>query len=269
MSRSRSFISGVRAGLLFSLLVGVVRVMQFGALHRQSPALPSSETRCDDKAAAAPLPLPPLPPLPLPVVPLPQPAAALLPAPPPLSTGAETCSPRPLQLGRHFCVDYIAERINAMAPHWQRAAKEAAATSTPAVPCKKVALFLGLVAFYHMSGQAGSPRGDLAQWADLIAALTMQGHDVEVICTEADYNAFLASDASARFDLIFADLRSLQHFRHPAINSWPLRIGGKPANCRVRVIDFYGTDAPYHKLLEDPSDPDDDDTGEFFLHDIV
>ena len=77
-----------------------------------------------------------------------------------------------------------------MAPHWQRAAKEAAAKSTPAVPCKKVALFLGLVAFYHMSGQAGSPRGDLAQWADLIAALTMHGHDVEVICTEADYNAF-------------------------------------------------------------------------------
>ncbi|ELU15898.1 hypothetical protein CAPTEDRAFT_172402 [Capitella teleta] len=88
---------------------------------------------------------------------------------------------------------------------------------------------------------SGGPLGDLVQWADLISALHVLGHNVTLEWDVLRYDKYLWTGIPGcprtGMDLVFTDIIALKTFPNDVL---------KKHSCRIRVIDAYGTEAMYN-----------------------
>lgn len=113
---------------------------------------------------------------------------------------------------------------------------------------RRVLVHPGLVPIFGMNGKGSGPKGELVQWASLIAAIARLGHNLTVAITPAEYGVALAS---FKPDCIFTDYAGIRGYlpggssktpgfdfpRYYAVN-----------RCRYYVLDIYGTSAEFNAM---------------------
>ncbi|XP_067088857.1 alpha-1,6-mannosylglycoprotein 6-beta-N-acetylglucosaminyltransferase B [Osmerus mordax] len=95
----------------------------------------------------------------------------------------------------------------------------------------------------------GGPLGELVQWADIMSALHMLGHDLSISVSQRELQGFLGVrpgrgscplTGGLPFDLIYTDYHGLQHLkRHMGLSL-------RTHRCHLRVIDSFGTEPVYN-----------------------
>ncbi|CAD6186460.1 unnamed protein product [Caenorhabditis auriculariae] len=148
-------------------------------------------------------------------------------------------------------------RITKFWPNWVRGINEATAKYPKTFQRRKrlnIIVLIGFLAnessikFAQKSGQGG-PLGELLQWSDLIAALSILGHNLHIASDRNTLKSIVndysdnqpcpfADGQSSQIDLIFTDIMGLRLFRrHKSFIT---------ANkCRVRLLDSFGTHAEF------------------------
>jgi hypothetical protein len=143
---------------------------------------------------------------------------------------------------------FIASQIESA---WARYLSYAVPVSTS--PPRRVLVHPGLVPVFSMNGEGSGPKGELVQWASLIAAIARLGHNLTVAITPADYGAALMS-----FDphWIFTDYAGIRGYLHGGTKTVPgFDFPGyyKQHRCRYYVLDIYGTSAEFNAMTPSKS----------------
>ncbi|XP_054614739.1 alpha-1,6-mannosylglycoprotein 6-beta-N-acetylglucosaminyltransferase B-like [Dunckerocampus dactyliophorus] len=95
----------------------------------------------------------------------------------------------------------------------------------------------------------GGPLGEMVQWADILTALYVLGHDLKISVSVKELHGFLGVPPGRGscpltgplpFDLIYTDYHGLQQMKQH------MGLSLKKHKCRVRVIDTFGTEPAYN-----------------------
>lgn len=119
---------------------------------------------------------------------------------------------------------------------------------------KSIVIFMGLLSHngwnFGEGAFRGGPLGELVQWSDLISSLHILGHSIEITSKVDQFVKILLRDPHSKnqgcppklpsdFDLIFTDISGLRMIKHHLKSH-------KRYACRLRVLDSFGTEAPYN-----------------------
>ncbi|XP_061907761.1 alpha-1,6-mannosylglycoprotein 6-beta-N-acetylglucosaminyltransferase B-like [Entelurus aequoreus] len=95
----------------------------------------------------------------------------------------------------------------------------------------------------------GGPLGEMVQWADILTALYVLGHDLKISVSVKELHGFLGVppgrgscplSGPLPFDLIYTDYHGLKQMKQH------LGLSLKKHKCRIRVIDTFGTEPAYN-----------------------
>ncbi|XP_062875059.1 alpha-1,6-mannosylglycoprotein 6-beta-N-acetylglucosaminyltransferase B isoform X1 [Trichomycterus rosablanca] len=119
---------------------------------------------------------------------------------------------------------------------------------------KKVLVHIGFLT--EESGDVFSPRvlkggplGEMVQWADILTALHVLGHDLKISVSVKELQGFLGVPPGRGscplrgplpFDLIYTDYHGLQQMKQH------MGLSFKKHKCHIRVIDTFGTEPAYN-----------------------
>ncbi|KAK3553283.1 hypothetical protein QTP86_032761 [Hemibagrus guttatus] len=95
----------------------------------------------------------------------------------------------------------------------------------------------------------GGPLGEMVQWADILSALHVLGHDLKISLSVKELHGFLGVPPGRGscplrgpfpFDLIYTDYHGLQQMKQH------MGLSLKKHKCHIRVIDSFGTEPAYN-----------------------
>ncbi|CAG02676.1 unnamed protein product, partial [Tetraodon nigroviridis] len=95
----------------------------------------------------------------------------------------------------------------------------------------------------------GGPLGEMVQWADILTALHMLGHNLKISVSLKELHGFLGVPpgrgscpltGSLPFDLIYTDYHGLQQMKQH------MGLSLRKYKCHIRVIDTFGTEPAYN-----------------------
>jgi len=156
-------------------------------------------------------------------------------------------------IGNPKTYKFLIERIQAQWRSWKQAfssliKKQDLTTRVR----KKILVFIGILAdkAWNWAGWAtkGGPLGEMVQWADLLAALYILGHDitlapnVDVLLRGAGLKSNPCGQTSTQifdFDIIYVDIHALELLKVKKFNVDLLK-------CKYRVLDSFGTEPRFN-----------------------
>uniref|UniRef100_A0A8C6P8B6 alpha-1,6-mannosyl-glycoprotein 6-beta-N-acetylglucosaminyltransferase n=1 Tax=Nothobranchius furzeri TaxID=105023 RepID=A0A8C6P8B6_NOTFU len=95
----------------------------------------------------------------------------------------------------------------------------------------------------------GGPLGEMVQWADILTAFHVLGHDVKISVSLKELHGFLGVPPGRGscpltgplpFDLIYTDYHGLRQMKHH------MGLSLRKHKCHIRVIDTFGTEPAYN-----------------------
>lgn len=152
-------------------------------------------------------------------------------------------------------VNFIRSRVERMSERWTRAARRMRQSSNNTASRQmRVLLYPGALAGkggprFEALVDRGGPLGELVQWADLSACLTILGHNLTFSTSQQLLHSLIGA-APGRgscpirrpltFDLIYTDYHGLAHL-HGAMGLAFLHY-----QCRFRILDSFGTEPAFN-----------------------
>ncbi|XP_077407193.1 alpha-1,6-mannosylglycoprotein 6-beta-N-acetylglucosaminyltransferase B-like [Vanacampus margaritifer] len=152
-------------------------------------------------------------------------------------------------------IRFMRSRVEMMSECWRRAALMMRQHSNNThTALMKVLLYPGALAggagqHFQATVERGGPLGELVQWADLSACLTVLGHDV-ILTTSQHHLHSLIGAAPGRgscpikgpltFDLIYTDYHGLAHLQGA------MGLAFQHYQCRFRILDSFGTEPAFN-----------------------
>uniref|UniRef100_A0A3Q2G8N6 alpha-1,6-mannosyl-glycoprotein 6-beta-N-acetylglucosaminyltransferase n=1 Tax=Cyprinodon variegatus TaxID=28743 RepID=A0A3Q2G8N6_CYPVA len=139
-------------------------------------------------------------------------------------------------------VTFIQSRVKRMSERWTWAGKRMKQSGKmTGTPQMKVQLFS---LFRNINTAKGGPLGELVQWADLSACLTILGHNLTFSTSQHQlHRSDIFKNINNRpltFDLIYTDYHGLAHL-HRAMG-----LAFKHYQCRFRILDSFGTEPAFN-----------------------
>ncbi|XP_028990926.1 alpha-1,6-mannosylglycoprotein 6-beta-N-acetylglucosaminyltransferase B-like [Betta splendens] len=150
---------------------------------------------------------------------------------------------------------FIRSRVERMSERWiQAGLKMRQSNRTAPLTQMRVLLYPGALAGsvgQHFEGmvEEGGPLGELVQWADLSACLTILGHDLTFSTSQRQLHR-LTGAAPGRgscpiqrpltFDLIYTDYHGLNHLQGA------MGLAFQYYKCRFRILDSFGTEPAFN-----------------------
>ncbi|XP_076843604.1 alpha-1,6-mannosylglycoprotein 6-beta-N-acetylglucosaminyltransferase B isoform X2 [Brachyhypopomus gauderio] len=156
-------------------------------------------------------------------------------------------------------LSFMRRRIRRLAPQWATAArrlhKRLLGPQRPQNrPQKRVLVHVGFLT--EESGDVfspkvlkGGPLGEMVQWADILAAVHVLGHNLKISMSVKELQGFLGVPPGRGscplrgplpFDLIYTDYHGLQQMKQH------MGLSLKKHKCHIRVIDTFGTEPAYN-----------------------
>uniref|UniRef100_A0A8C2Z798 alpha-1,6-mannosyl-glycoprotein 6-beta-N-acetylglucosaminyltransferase n=1 Tax=Cyclopterus lumpus TaxID=8103 RepID=A0A8C2Z798_CYCLU len=149
-------------------------------------------------------------------------------------------------------VNFIRSRVERMSERWIEAARRMRQSSNNTVSTQmRVLLYPGALAGslgqrFEALVDRGGPLGELVQWADLSACLTILGHNLtfstsqQLLIGAAPGRGSCPIQRPLTFDLIYTDYHGLAHL-HGAMGLAFLHY-----QCRFRILDSFGTEPAFN-----------------------
>ncbi|XP_038156877.1 alpha-1,6-mannosylglycoprotein 6-beta-N-acetylglucosaminyltransferase B-like [Cyprinodon tularosa] len=152
-------------------------------------------------------------------------------------------------------VTFIQSRVKRMSERWTWAGKRMKQSGKmTGTPQMKVLLYLGALAGsvgqrFEAIVNRGGPLGELVQWADLSACLTILGHNLTFSTSQYQLHRLIGAapghgscpiQRPLTFDLIYTDYHGLAHL-HRAMG-----LAFKHYQCRFRILDSFGTEPAFN-----------------------
>ncbi|XP_035985570.1 alpha-1,6-mannosylglycoprotein 6-beta-N-acetylglucosaminyltransferase B [Fundulus heteroclitus] len=152
-------------------------------------------------------------------------------------------------------VKFIRSRVERMSERWIWAGRRMKTSRNhTATPQMKVLLYLGALAGsvghrFEAMVDKGGPLGELVQWADLSACLTVLGHNLTISTSQRQLHSLIGAapgqgscpiQRPLTFDLIYTDYHGLAHL-HRAMG-----LAFQHYQCRFRILDSFGTEPAFN-----------------------
>ncbi|XP_032233856.2 alpha-1,6-mannosylglycoprotein 6-beta-N-acetylglucosaminyltransferase A isoform X2 [Nematostella vectensis] len=154
---------------------------------------------------------------------------------------------------------WMRQRIKRMWPLWINGLESLLGKNHPVEehPVKKIFLYMGSFAnnpAWFRQAFSGAPLGELVQWSDVIACLTILGHQVIISTRKEELRDHLSVPKSKscpskrredEYDLVFTDyvgLAFMQKELGPNFSQY---------RCRLRILDSFGTEAQFNYFNPD------------------
>ncbi|XP_040033363.2 alpha-1,6-mannosylglycoprotein 6-beta-N-acetylglucosaminyltransferase B isoform X2 [Gasterosteus aculeatus] len=152
-------------------------------------------------------------------------------------------------------VDFIRSRVGRMSERWTRAALRMRQSSNETFPTQmRVLLYPGALAGsvgrrFEALVDRGGPLGELVQWADLGACLTILGHNLTFSTSRRLLHSLIGAapgrgscpiQRPLTFDLIYTDYHGLAHLHGAMGMAFP------HYQCRFRILDSFGTEPAFN-----------------------
>ncbi|XP_075890546.1 alpha-1,6-mannosylglycoprotein 6-beta-N-acetylglucosaminyltransferase B-like [Nelusetta ayraudi] len=168
-----------------------------------------------------------------------------------------TLSPLYQAIGNHTspAMNFIRTRVESTSERWIRAGLKMRGSSNKTIPNRmRVLLYPGALAGsvgqrFEAMVKKGGPLGELVQWADLSACLTVLGHNLTFSTSQQQLHSLIGAapgrgscpiQSPLTFDLIYTDYHGLAHL-HAAMG-----LAFKHYQCRFRVVDSFGTEPAFN-----------------------
>ncbi|KAL4657929.1 alpha-1,6-mannosylglycoprotein 6-beta-N-acetylglucosaminyltransferase B-like [Arapaima gigas] len=150
---------------------------------------------------------------------------------------------------------FMKRRIQRLGPQWAAAARHLdRQLGDQGREQKRILVHMGFLAISSGDGFSsmvlkGGPLGEMVQWADILTALYILGHRVQVSVTIRHLQRILGKPYARRscpasgflpFDLIYTDYHGLDQIEEYR------GISLRTHKCRIRVIDTFGTEPAYN-----------------------
>ncbi|TWW59540.1 Alpha-1,6-mannosylglycoprotein 6-beta-N-acetylglucosaminyltransferase B [Takifugu flavidus] len=152
-------------------------------------------------------------------------------------------------------LSFMKRRIRRLAPQWTTAANRLDAKLEERWrDQKKILIHVGFLT--EESGDVfspkvlkGGPLGEMVQWADILTALHVLGHNLKISMSVKELQGFLGVPPGRGscpltgplpFDLIYTDYHGLQQMKQH------MGLSLKKHKCHIRVIDTFGTEPAYN-----------------------
>ncbi|XP_054913687.1 alpha-1,6-mannosylglycoprotein 6-beta-N-acetylglucosaminyltransferase B-like [Poeciliopsis prolifica] len=152
-------------------------------------------------------------------------------------------------------VKFIRSRVERMSESWIWAGREMKPYRSEKVsPQMKVLLYLGALAGdvaqrFEAMVDRGGPLGELVQWADLSACLTILGHNLTFSTSQHQLRRLIGAapgqgscpiQRPLTFDLIYTDYHGLAHLHRV------MGLAFQHYQCRFRILDSFGTEPAFN-----------------------
>uniref|UniRef100_A0A3B3ZPI5 alpha-1,6-mannosyl-glycoprotein 6-beta-N-acetylglucosaminyltransferase n=1 Tax=Periophthalmus magnuspinnatus TaxID=409849 RepID=A0A3B3ZPI5_9GOBI len=149
---------------------------------------------------------------------------------------------------------FIRSRVQRMEQRWIRAGLNLSRRSNITVS-RKLRVQGGYCYFYVLGQrfeamvERGGPLGELVQWADLSASLTVLGHNVTLTTSQHLLHSLIGAapgrgscpiQRPLTFDLIYTDYHGLAHLQGA------MGIAFRHYQCRYRILDSFGTEPAFN-----------------------
>ncbi|XP_024140082.1 alpha-1,6-mannosylglycoprotein 6-beta-N-acetylglucosaminyltransferase B isoform X2 [Oryzias melastigma] len=154
-----------------------------------------------------------------------------------------------------LAIKFIRSRVERMSDRWIKAGRSMKQNGSDADSTEmKVLLYPGALAgkagqHFEAMVERGGPLGELVQWADLSACLTILGHNLTFSSSQHQLHGLIGAapghggcpiQRPLTFDLIYTDYHGLAHLHGamgPAFNHY---------KCRFRILDSFGTEPAFN-----------------------
>ncbi|KAM4624498.1 alpha-1,6-mannosylglycoprotein 6-beta-N-acetylglucosaminyltransferase B-like [Polymixia lowei] len=152
-------------------------------------------------------------------------------------------------------VEFIRSRVERMSDLWTQAGlRMRMKSNTTASRQMKVLLYPGVLAGgagqrFGSMVERGGPLGELVQWADLSACLTILGHNVTLSTSQNHLHSLIGAapgrgscpiQSPLTFDLIYTDYHGLAHLQGA------MGLAFQYYQCRFRILDSFGTEPAFN-----------------------
>ncbi|XP_061666128.1 alpha-1,6-mannosylglycoprotein 6-beta-N-acetylglucosaminyltransferase B-like [Syngnathoides biaculeatus] len=152
-------------------------------------------------------------------------------------------------------VRFMRSRVEMMSECWRRAALAMRLQSNRTLTSlMRVLLYPGALAggagqHFEAMVERGGPLGELVQWADLSACLTVLGHNVSLTTSQYRLRRLIGAapgrgscpiKGPMSFDLIYTDYHGLAHLRGA------MGLAFQYYQCRFRILDSFGTEPAFN-----------------------
>ncbi|XP_035521951.1 alpha-1,6-mannosylglycoprotein 6-beta-N-acetylglucosaminyltransferase B-like [Morone saxatilis] len=152
-------------------------------------------------------------------------------------------------------INFIRSRVERMSERWIQAGLRMRQSSNKTISTQmRVLLYPGALAGnvgqrFEAMVETGGPLGELVQWADLSACLTILGHNLTFSTSQHQLHSLIGAapgrgscpiQRPLTFDLIYTDYHGLAHL-HAAMGLAFLHY-----QCRFRILDSFGTEPAFN-----------------------
>ncbi|XP_010784717.1 alpha-1,6-mannosylglycoprotein 6-beta-N-acetylglucosaminyltransferase B-like [Notothenia coriiceps] len=152
-------------------------------------------------------------------------------------------------------VTFIRSRVERMSERWKQAAVRMRQSSNQTDSTQmKVLLYPGALAGsagqrFEALVERGGPLGELVQWADLSASLTILGHNLTFSTSQQQLHSLIGAapgrgscpiQRPLTFDLIYTDYHGLAHLQGA------MGLAFLHYQCRFRILDSFGTEPAFN-----------------------
>ncbi|XP_041828923.1 alpha-1,6-mannosylglycoprotein 6-beta-N-acetylglucosaminyltransferase B-like isoform X2 [Melanotaenia boesemani] len=169
----------------------------------------------------------------------------------------ETLSPLYEVIGNSSspAIKFIRSRVERMSARWIEAGLRMKQSSSNTVSKQmKVLLYPGALAgsvgqHFEAMVEKGGPLGELVQWADLSACLTILGHNLTFSTSQHQLHRLIGAapgrgscpiQRPLTFDLIYTDYHGLAHLQGA------MGLAFQHYQCRFRILDSFGTEPAFN-----------------------
>ncbi|XP_047464381.1 alpha-1,6-mannosylglycoprotein 6-beta-N-acetylglucosaminyltransferase B-like [Mugil cephalus] len=152
-------------------------------------------------------------------------------------------------------IKFIRSRVERMSERWIQAGLRMRQSSNMTVSGQmRVLLYPGALAGsvgqrFEAMVERGGPLGELVQWADLSACLTILGHNLTFSTSQSQLHSFIGAapgrgscpiQRPLTFDLIYTDYHGLAHLQGA------MGLAFQHYQCRFRILDSFGTEPAFN-----------------------
>ncbi|XP_076008187.1 alpha-1,6-mannosylglycoprotein 6-beta-N-acetylglucosaminyltransferase B-like [Genypterus blacodes] len=152
-------------------------------------------------------------------------------------------------------IKFMQSRVERMSERWIQAGRtmKLSENKTP-TPQMRVLLYPGALAgsvgqHFEAMVERGGPLGELVQWADLGACLTILGHNLTLTTSQQRLHSLIGAvpgrgscpiQRPLTFDLIYTDYHGLAHLQGA------MGLAFQHYQCRFRILDSFGTEPAFN-----------------------
>ncbi|KAF7667702.1 hypothetical protein LDENG_00049030 [Lucifuga dentata] len=152
-------------------------------------------------------------------------------------------------------IKFMLSRVERMSERWMQAGLKMRKSNNKTIsPQMRVLLYPGALAggvgqHFETMVERGGPLGELVQWADLGACLTILGHNLSLTTSRQDLHSLIGAapgkgscpiQRPLTFDLIYTDYHGLAHLQVA------MGLAFQHYQCRFRILDSFGTEPAFN-----------------------